>query len=32
MNYGDGLSASDVALLTNGGNGNNGFGNGDGAW
>ena len=32
MNYGDGLSASDVALLTHGGNGNNGFGNGDGAW
>ena len=31
MNYGEGLSASDVALLT--GNGNNGsFGNGDGWW
>ena len=31
MNYGEGLSASDVALLT--GNGNSGFGgNGDNAW
>lgn len=31
MNYGEGLSASDVALLS--GNGNNGgFGNGDGWW
>ena len=34
MNYGDnGLSASDVALLTNrGSNGDGGFGNGDNAW
>lgn len=32
--YNDGLSPADVAVLSgnNGGNGNNGFGNGDGAW
>ena len=35
MNYGEGLSASDVALLTgNNGrsNNNDGFGDGNGAW
>ncbi len=32
MNYGEGLSASDVALLTGNGKNNGGFGNGDGWW
>ena len=34
MNYGDGLSASDVALLTGrtGGSDGMGFGDGNGAW
>ena len=32
MNYGEGLSASDVALLSNSGRNNDGWGAGGGAW